>query len=71
MNFENWFSSELSNIGHHFSIKVIEKLMLSNKSITKNFVRFHEILFQTDAESFSFLSGLFPLISLNMGVKNL
>ena len=29
LNFENWCSGELSKIGHHFSNKVILKLMLS------------------------------------------
>ena len=29
LNFENWCSDELSKIGHHFSNKIILKLMLS------------------------------------------
>ena len=31
LNFENWFSVELSKIGHHFSNNVIQKKMLSKK----------------------------------------
>ena len=29
LNFEFWINGELSKIGHHFSNKVIEKLILS------------------------------------------
>ena len=36
LNFENWCNGELSKIGHHFSNKVIEKLMLSKNVNNKN-----------------------------------
>ena len=29
LNFENWFDGEVSKIEHHFSNKVIQKVMLS------------------------------------------
>ena len=31
LNFELWINGELSKIGHHFSYKVIQKLILSKK----------------------------------------
>jgi hypothetical protein len=46
LNFENWYSGELSKIGHHFSNKVIQKLMLSknvkNKKCAPKLVLFNE-----------------------------
>ena len=36
LNVEFWINGELSKIGHHFSNKVISKLILSKMSITKN-----------------------------------
>ena len=35
LNFEFWINGELSKIGHHFSNKVIQKLILSKMSKTK------------------------------------
>jgi hypothetical protein len=35
LNFENWRCGKLSKIGHHFSNKVIKKLMLSKNVKTK------------------------------------
>ena len=46
MNFENWCNGELSKIGHHFSNKVILKMMLSkninNKKCAPKIVCFNE-----------------------------
>ena len=35
LNFENWCSGELSKVGHHFSNKVVKKLILS-KNVNNN-----------------------------------
>ena len=46
LNFENWCNDELSKIGHHFSNKMIFKLMLSknvnNKKCAPKLVFFNE-----------------------------
>ena len=46
MNFENWCNGELSKIGHHFSNKGIEKLMISknvnNKKCAPKLIFFNE-----------------------------
>ena len=45
-NFENWSNGDLSKIGHHFSNKVIYKLMLSknvnNKICAPKLIFFNE-----------------------------
>ena len=45
-NFDNWSNGELSNIGHHFSNKGIEKLIISknvnNKKCAPKLVFFNE-----------------------------
>ena len=46
LNFEFWINGELSKIGHHFSNKVIQKLILSknvnNKKCAPKLVLFNE-----------------------------
>ena len=46
LHFEFWIHGELSNIGHHFSIKVIKKLILSknvnNQKCAPKLVFFNE-----------------------------
>jgi hypothetical protein len=36
LNFEFWINGELSKIGHHFSNKKIQNMILSKMSITKH-----------------------------------
>ena len=56
LNFEFWIDGELSNIGHHFSNKVIQKLILSknvnNKKCDSKLVFFHEKKIEKDSDNF-------------------
>ena len=60
-NFQHLFEKEFRETSQNFNSirQVIEKIEMTivwMSWMSWNFVRFHEILFQTDAESFSFLS---------------
>ena len=60
-NFQHLFEKEFHETSQNFNSirEVIEKMETTifwMSWMSWNFVRFHEILFQTDAESFSFLS---------------
>ena len=60
-NFQHLFENEFLEISQNFnyfssSRQFLFLFFLSVVWLSRNFVRFHEILFQTDAESFSFLS---------------
>ena len=60
-NFQNLFEKEFRETSQNFNSirQPIEKMKITivwMSWMSWNFVRFHEILFQTDAESFSFLS---------------
>ena len=56
MNFENWCNGELSKIGHHFSNKVILKMMLSkninNKKCAPELVFFNEKKIEKDSDDY-------------------
>ena len=56
LNFENWCCGKLSKIGHHFSNKVIKKIMLSkivnNKKYALKLVFFNEKKIEEDSDDF-------------------
>ena len=67
LNFEFWINGELSKIGHHFSNKVIQKLILSknvnNKKSAPKLAFFNEkklrkIQMIFDVENWHFLTAL-------------
>ena len=57
-NFQYLFEKEFCETSQNFNSirQLIEKVKIKIVWMSLNFVRFHEIHFQTDAESFSFLS---------------
>jgi hypothetical protein len=56
LNFEFWINGELSKIGHHFSNKKIQKMILSKHINTKNcapkLVFFNQKKIEKDSDDF-------------------